>query len=330
MSLKNHKVRGAIALFLVVSSGFLWYFAVEGWPILDAAYMVVVTITTVGYEEVRPLSPASRIFNMFFMLAGVGVVLYILTEVVRSFVEEQLLGNFLRRRRMETRLAGISDHFIICGFGRVGKEVARQLTEEDVRFVVIDNEPERVSQGADDGHLIFAGDATEDATLYRAGIDRAKGLFATVGSDSDNVFVTLSARRINPNMTIVTRSTSPETVDKLEIAGANRVVSPFEIAGRRMAMAAIRPMAVDVLDSLAQSSRHGRRIAEVLVTDNSPIANHVVRDINSDDGIRVLAIANKDGDLLVTPPYDTTVHAGDAVMLVGPNEQLEKLEGKRN
>ena len=198
MSFKNHKVRGAIALLLVVSSGFLWYFIVEGWPVIDAAYMVVVTITTVGYEEVRPLSTASRVFNIFFMLAGVGVVLYILTEIVRTFVEEQFLANFLRRRRMEGRLAGISDHFIICGFGRVGKEVGRQLAEEDVQFVVIDNESERVSQGTDDGHLMVVGDATQDATLYQAGIERAKGLFAAVGNDSDNVFVTLSARRINP------------------------------------------------------------------------------------------------------------------------------------
>ena len=328
MSFKNHKVRGAIALLLVVSSGFLWYFIVEGWPVIDAAYMVVVTITTVGYEEVRPLSTASRVFNIFFMLAGVGVVLYILTEIVRTFVEEQFLANFLRRRRMEGRLAGISDHFIICGFGRVGKEVGRQLAEEDVQFVVIDNESERVSQGTDDGHLMVVGDATQDATLYQAGIERAKGLFAAVGNDSDNVFVTLSARRINPGITIVARSTSPETVHKLEIAGADRVVSPFEIAGRRMAMAALRPLAVDVFDSLAQGSKHGRRISEVVVTGDSPIVNRVVRDINSDEGVRVLAIAKKDGDLLVTPPYDTAVELGDAVMLVGPNAQLEKLEGR--
>ena len=330
MFFKNHKVRGAIALFLIVFSGFLWYFAVEGWPVIDAAYMVAVTITTVGYEEVRPLSTASRVFNIFFMLAGVGVVLYILTEVVRSFVEEQFLANFLRRRRMEGRLAGMSDHFIICGFGRVGKEVARQLQGEDVQFVVIDSDSERVAQGTDDGILMLAGNATEDATLYKAGIERAKGLLAAVGNDSDNVFVTLSARRINPSITIVARSTSPETVHKLEIAGADRVVSPFEIAGRRMAMAALRPLAADVFDSLSRGSHHGRRIAEVVANEESPIVNRVVRDINSDEGVRVLAIAKRDGDLLVTPPYDTAVELGDAVMLVGPNAQLEKLEGKSN
>ena len=328
MFIKNHKVRGAIALLLVVGSGFLWYFVYEGWSVIDSAYMVVVTITTVGYEEVRPLSTASRVFNIVFMLAGVGVVLYILTEVVRSFVEEQFIANFLRRRRMEGRLAGLSGHFIICGFGRVGKEVARQLAEEDVEFVVIDTEAERVSQGTDDGHLMVVGDATEDASLYQAGIESAKGLFAAVGNDSNNVFVTLSARRINPGISIVARSTSPETVQKLEIAGADRVVSPFEIAGRRMAMAALRPLAVDVFDSLSVGSGQGRRIAEVVVTGDSPIANRVVRDIISDEGVRVLAIAKKDGDLLVTPPYDTAVELGDAVMLVGPNAQLEKLEGR--
>ena len=328
MFLKNHKVRGAIALLLVVGSGFLWYFIVEGWTAIDAAYMVVVTITTVGYEEVRPLSTASRVFNIVFMLAGVGVVLYILTEIVRSFVEEQFLANFLRRRRMEGRLAGMSDHFIICGFGRVGNEVARQLAMEDVQFVVIDTEPERVSQGTEDGHLMLTGDATKDATLYQAGIERAKGLLAAVGNDSDNVFVTLSARRINPGISIVARSTSPETVDKLEIAGADRVVSPFEIAGRRMAMAALRPLAADVFDTLARGSKQGRRISEVVATDDSPIVNRVVREINSDEGVRVIAIAKKDGDLLVTPPFDTAVELGDAVMLVGPNEQLEKLEGR--
>lgn len=328
MTFKNPKVRGAFALFLIVGSGLLWYILVEGWSVIDAAYMVVVTITTVGYEEVRPLSTGSRIFNLFFMLAGVGVVLYILTEIVRSFVEEQFLVNFLRRRRMEGRLAGISDHFIICGFGRVGREVARQLKGEGVRFVVIDTESERVAQGSEDGLLVLGGDATKDATLFAAGIERAKGLLAAVGNDSDNVFVTLSARRINPRITIVARSTLPETVHKLEIAGADRVVSPFEIAGRRMAMAALRPLAADVFDTLATGSHRGRRIAEVVVTDDSPLARHIVRDISPEEGIRVLAIAKKSGDLLVTPPDDTVIELGDAVMLVGPNALLEKLEGR--
>ncbi len=328
MIFNNSITRGALALVVIVGAGLLWYTLVEGWSLLDAAYMVVVTITTVGYDEVRPLTTAGRVFNLFFMVAGVGVVLYILSVVVRSFVEEQFFANFLRRRRMESKLAGLSDHFIICGFGRVGQEVARQLANEAVQSVVVDSSPEKVEQGADEGLLMLVGDATKDATLFEGGIERARGLLAAVGNDSGNVFITLSARRISPELVIVARSTSPETVDKLEIAGANRVVSPFEIAGRRMAMAALRPLAVDVFDSLAIGSRDGQRIAEVVVTADSPLARHVVREFNFKEGIRILAIAKKDGELLVTPPNDTAIELGDAVMLVGPNAQLEKLEGR--
>lgn len=267
MILRNPIARAAVALLLIIGSGFLWYVVVEGWSLVDAAYMVVLTITTVGYQEVHPLSTQSRIFNLFFMVAGVGVVLYILTVVVRSFIEEQFLENFFRRRWMRGNLAGMSGHFIVCGFGRVGK-------------------------------------------------------------DSDNVFITLSARRINPSIPIVARSTSPETVDKLKIAGANRVVSPSEIAGRRMAMGALRPLAVDVFDTLSERSPHGQRIAEVVVTDDSPLCGCVVRDIHSEAGVHILAIAKRTGDLLVAPTEGEPIELGDAVMLVEPDEHLGKLEGK--
>jgi voltage-gated potassium channel len=169
MTFNNSITRGALALIFIVGVGLLWYTLVEQWSLIDEAYMVVVTITTVGYDEVRPLSAEGRVFNLFFMVAGVGVVLYILTAVVRSFIEEQFISNFLRRRRMEGKLAEIADHFIICGFGRVGREVARQLEREGERFVVVDKSPERVGQGTDEGVLMLVGDATVDATLLRSG-----------------------------------------------------------------------------------------------------------------------------------------------------------------
>ena len=328
MILRNPIARAAVARLLIIGSGLLWYVVVEGWSLVDAAYMVVLTITTVGYQEVHPLSTQSRIFNLFFMVAGVGVVLYILTVVVRSFIEEQFLENFFRRRWMRGKLAGMSGHFIVCGFGRVGKEVSRQLEREGAQFVVIDNASERSIGRADGEFPMIHGDATMDATLFDAGVARAKCLLASVGKDSDNVFITLSARRINPSITIVARSTSPETVDKLKIAGANRVVSPSEIAGRRMAMGALRPHAVDVFDTLSERSPHGQRIAEVVVTDDSPLCGHVVRDIHSEAGVHILAIAKRTGDLLVTPTEGEPVELGDAVMLVGPDEHPGKLEGK--
>jgi len=204
---------------------------IEDWSLLDSAYMTVVTFTTVGYDEVKPLSSGGRVFTIFLMVGGVGVMLYILAVVVQRIVEGEFLISLIRGRRLRRKMTRLSDHFVLCGFGRMGIEVAQTLERENVSFIVIDRNPEAIARASEMGLLHVEGDATYDDTLLSSGVERASGLITTVGNDSDNVFITLSARGLNPNLTIVARADLEETEGKLYRAGANKVVSPYIIGG---------------------------------------------------------------------------------------------------
>jgi len=252
MLIRARIVRGAAALIVLTIAG---YVALEGWTVLEGVYMTFVTVTTVGYDEVRPLSDAGRVFSIFLMVGGIGVMLYILTATVQSVIEGGVLGVFMRRRRMQSKIDALSEHYIVCGFGRLGKAVAQALRREEVDVVVVDNRENVLAEADILGLVYVEGDATHDETLREAGIERAHGLIVATANDSGNVFITLSARGLVPGLNIVARSTNPETKDK--------VISPHEIGGRRMAVSAVLPRAVDFFETIVGGSSTDARLAEV-------------------------------------------------------------------
>lgn len=232
-------VRSLLALAALVALGVAGYMLIEGWSFLDAVYMTILTFTTVGYEEVRPLSQTGRVFNMLIMVGGVGVMLYILTSVVHMVVAQQALRHLVRRRRMRTRISRLSGHFIVCGFGRVGKAVALTLEEQSVPLVVIDKDPEVLTEAEQNGLLYLHGDPTRDEDLLTARVGEALGLVAATGNDSDNVYISLTARGLNPSLRIIARASRADAEDKLRRAGADEVISPHVIGGRHMALTAV-------------------------------------------------------------------------------------------
>ena len=223
---RSRLTRGVFALAVVVAVGIVGYMVIEGWSLLDAAYMTIITLTTVGYEEVHPLSSTGRIFTIFLMVAGVGVMLYVLTSVVNLAVAHEV-GILFRRRKLKTRISKLKGHFIVCGFGRVGRVVASTLQGESVPVIVIDKETEAFTEAEDLGLLVLQGDATRDADLISAQIDKAVGLVAATGDDSENVYITLTARGLNPGLHVVARASRPEAEEKSRRAGADSVVSPY-------------------------------------------------------------------------------------------------------
>ena len=243
--------RSLFALAALVALGVAGYMLIEGWSFLDAAYMTILTFTTVGYDEVRPLSSTGRVFTMFVMVAGVGVMLYILTSVVHMVVTQEVLRSLVRRHRMRTRMAKLSNHFIVCGFGRVGRAVALTLQEESAPLIVIDKDEAALTEAEECGLLYMQGDPTRDDDLLSAHVKEALGLVAVTGNDSDNVYISLTARGLNPDLRIVARASRADAEDKLRRAGADEVISSHVIGGRHMALSAIewcrRP----------ESNRHG-------------------------------------------------------------------------
>ena len=224
--------RSLLALSALVALAMAGYVAIEGWSLLDAAYMTILTFTAVGYEEVR-------IFTMFVMVAGVGVMLYILTSVVHMIVAQEVLKSLVRRHRMRTQMARLSDHFIVCGFGRVGRAVAFTLQEESAPLIVIDKDAEVLAEAEERGLLCMHGDPTRDDDLLAAHVREALGLVAATGNDSDNVYISLTARGLNPSLRIVARASRPDAEDKLLRAGADQVISPHAIGGRHMVLSAM-------------------------------------------------------------------------------------------
>ncbi len=236
---KSQLARSLFALAVLILLGTSGYMLVEGWSLLDAAYMTIVTFTTVGYDEVHPLSSAGRVFNLVMMVAGVGVMLYILTSLVEIVVAHEIVGALVRRHRMRTRMGKLRGHFIVCGFGRVGRAVALTLHEEGRSLIVLDKDPAALAEAEENGLLCLEGDSTRDADLLSAHVDEAAGVVAAAGNDSENVYIILAARSLNPDLHIVARASRLEAKEKLLRAGADRVLSPYAIGGRQMALSAI-------------------------------------------------------------------------------------------
>lgn len=318
-------IRSLAVLVVITVVGTVGYMVIEGWSAFDALYMTVMTMTTVGYGEVHPLSTAGRAFTLGVMLVGIGGVLYTLSSII-GFVLEGQLKEALERTRMDRRVSSLKDHFILCGYGRVGRQIAADLGRESATLVIVDINPQSLDEAKSDGLLIVDGDAGSDEVLQRAGIGRARGLIAAVDDDADNIFVTLSARALNPSLLIVARASSDETIAKLHRAGADRVVSPYAMGGRRMALLALRPLAVEFVDTILHTGNVELLLEEVEVGDESHLAGQSIEDVRTHcPGLMVLAV-KRDDVLTPNPGPDLRVQPGDELLVMGTRGQLRLIE----
>ncbi len=317
---------GICILVAIVAIGVIGYRVIEGWTFIDALYMTIITITTVGFAEVHPLSEAGKIFSIFIIIGGVGGALYTLTAMVQYILEGQF-GITMGRRRMKAKIAKLKGHFILCGYGRVGQEIARTFSEEGASFIIIENNDERTAKAEKDGYPYLLADATSDEVLKEAGIERAKGLVAALGSDANNTFITLSARGLQPDLFIESRSSSEEAEVKLKRAGADRVISPHIIGGRRMAMLALRPAVVDFIDTVTYHPGGELQLENVDVASGSPLVGQTMGQVRSRVGITVLAMRKKSGKLMTNPPGKETIEDGDRLIVIGTKKRLAALEG---
>ncbi|MFC1897076.1 potassium channel family protein [Chloroflexota bacterium] len=325
MNPKRRLLWGICALVIIIFAGATGYVIIEGWSFIDALFMTVITITTVGYEEVHPLSDGGRVFSIFLIVGGVGGALYVLSSTVQFIIEGQL-GITLGRRRMERSIAKLKEHFILCGYGRVGQEIANIFTEERVPFVIIDKDTESIATAEKDGRLYMLADATSDEALKEAGIERARGLVAAVGSDADNVYITLSARGLHPNLLIEARASSSEAEAKLKKAGANRIVSPYSLGASRMAQLALRPAVVDFIDTVIYRRGRELQVENIAVGNGSTLAGLTVEETRHRTQAAILAISKESGKLLANPQGEEIIEFGDWLIAMGTKKQLAVLE----
>jgi voltage-gated potassium channel len=315
---------GLLALVLVL--GTIGFMLVEGWGPLDALYTTMLIVSTLGFSDLRPAGARGQLLTIGLIAAGVGTLYYLVGVVAQTVIENQL--DWGKRRAMEQRVAHLKDHFIVCGFGRVGQQTCSQLHQEGYELVVIDSDDARVERIASAGYLYVQGDASDDQVLRQAGIMRARALLTAVQTDAANVYITLSARALNPKLFIVARAATVEAEHKLSIAGANRVISPYILGGRSMAGHALRPAVMDFLDVLVHSDDLEMWLEEIAVGPEAWMAGVSLGDthLRETTGITVLAIRRTGGEILVNPQGSVILEEGDKLIVLGARDDLDRVE----
>ncbi|MBC7254470.1 MAG: potassium channel protein [Actinobacteria bacterium] len=315
-------------LVLLLALAPVGYMTIEHMSYTEALYMTVITISTVGFREVRPLSTAGMYFTILVIFTGVFSLFFIISSFI-SYTFGEALREIFGRRRMDLRIKKLRDHHVVCGFGRVGEVVCETLSEAGADFVVIDKDPDRLALAQDKGYLCLEGDATSTEVLLNAGVDRARGVVCALQNDADNLFTTLSARSLNREVTIVTRCVSPDSVDKLIYAGADRVISPYALSGRRMATFLLRPSVFDYLDLVAHGVSLDYRLEELVVEEGSELAGRTIgeMDIRVRTGALIVAVRKAaGGEFNTSPDKDTRLDAGDLLIALGTPRDLSNLE----
>lgn len=318
----------AVALLVsVLAGGTIGYMAVEGWSAWDAFYMTVITITTVGYREVHTLSRAGEVFTVVLLFGGVGAALYTFT-LLATVVVEGGLPKRLQRRRLTRMLDTIKDHFIVCGYGRIGSIVARQFQRQKVPFVVIERDPDRLQAAIEDGALAVEADASREDVLRRVGIERARGLIAAVGTDAENVYAVLTARVLRPTLFIVGRAETEDATAKLKRAGADRVISPYQIGAVQMAQTALRPAVVDFVEFATSAENLELAMEEIPIAGGSRLVGQslVAANLRHEFGVIVVGIQRGDKTMEFNPEPDASMYAGDKLVVLGSPESLKRLE----
>jgi voltage-gated potassium channel len=301
---------------------------IEGSSFFDGLYMTVITITTVGYGEVIPLSPAGKYFTMVLMLTGVGFVLYVFGRVTEAVVEGGLRKVF-GRINMDKKVGRLEKHYIVCGFGRIGKVICQSLKDNKRDFVIIENDPAEIKTIARKEYLFIEGEASDDEILEKAGVRRAKGLIAAVSSDADNVYIVLSAKELNPSLFVLVRSSGKEGADiKLMRAGADKVISPYYIGARQMANMILRPTVIDFLDLTVHHGELGLRMEELIVPASAPITNMTLMDteIRKKYDLIVVAIKRGGSQMTFNPSHLTVIEPNDTIIVLGEYTSIKKLE----
>lgn len=325
MGNRHHYVTWLTVLIVLFASGTAGYMLIEHWTFFDSFYMTVLTIATLG-GEVHPLSTAGRVFTIVLTLFGVGTVIYILTSIVQATLETEF-GSF-RRSRMEARIRKLNNHFVLCGYGRVGEAIAGTLKQQKSDFVVIDHSVNSYNRAVQDGCLAIMDDATKHDVLKHAGIEKARGLITAFGDDAYNTYAVLTAREINPMLTIIGRANNSDAVRRLKQAGATHIILPEVIGGQQMARLALRPTTVQFIETVLANNEGEYLIEEVYINENSTLLGKSIKDIEEKfAGVRIMAIREKDGDIIINPSLNTAVEIGGSLTAFGTMQQLQEIEG---
>lgn len=316
-------VAGLIVLPAIGVAGYHW---IEGWPMLDALYMTIITLSTVGFGEVHPLSPAGRMFTMGLIVSGGVFAAFALSNLAHFFFSGEWRTHWENQRRLHM-LNQLSNHVIVCGYGRVGRNVVAELKAEGLPFVVIDLSTAKVALVEEAGHLVVHGDAAHESKLQEAGIARARGLVAAAKSDAENVFIVLTARSLRPDLSIVARADVEESEPKLLRAGANRVILPYHITGRRLVTMLVRPDVADFLDEVSHTSGLELLLEQIQIAPDSPLAGQTLAEVQTRHrlDVTVLACKHADGRWNTRPRGITVMEKGAQVIALGTIEQLQKL-----
>jgi len=328
MPARSSSLANALGLLLLITgAGIAGYMTLSGMSFMDAFYMTAITLSTVGYREVAPLTPAAQLFTIGLIFSGLGVVLYGASLVAGDVIEGRL-QRVLGRRRVERRIEHLAEHYIVCGFGRMGRIVCKELAAKPVSFVVVERAPEALRQIDEDGYLSVDGDATEDRVLQHAGIARARGLVSALSRDEDNVYVVLSARQLKPDLLIVARAEDERSETKLVHAGATRVVSPYVLGGSRMAGALLRPAVLDVIDLATHYRSIELKIEELAVpNDTFAVGSTLVQSgVREELGLIIIAIKKAGGEMVDNPAAEERIDAGDRLVVMGQAASLQELE----
>ncbi|WP_435549415.1 potassium channel family protein [Desulfobacterium sp. N47] len=328
MNSAKHLIISLLLTLLIGAIGTVGYMMIEGWNLFDSIYMTVTTISTVGYGEVHKLGKPGRIFTIVLIFVGVGFCLYVAGAMVQFMVEGRVKA-ILGRRRLDKRISKLKNHYIICGYGRIGKVLCGNLrSKKNFELVVIENNKDLIPAMEEDGVLFLARDAVEEDTLIRAGINTAKGLVAVLASDADNVFLVLTARQLKPDLYITARASRNEAKSKLIAAGANTVVSPYELGVISMSQRILRPAVTSFLELAYSEQGTDIKMEEIAVSESSKIINVMLKDtgIRQKYNLIIIAIKKHDGSMTFNPSSETKIQAGDTVIVVGKDENLQKLE----
>lgn len=322
----TYLVIGILFFVLMVLGGAVGYMVIEGWSFTDALYMTVITLSTVGYGEVQRLSSTGRMFTMVLIILGVGFAFYLAGSIIRFMVEGRI-REILGRRKLERKINAQKGHYIICGYGRVGTAICETLGPTPIDIVVIERDPARVTRLNERNILHIAGDATDEENLIKAGIERAQGLVTALKTDSDNVYVTLSARQLNPDLFVIARSAEEQAEKKMIAAGADKVVCPYRMGAHRMAQTILSPTVTDFLELTLMDTSRDIQMEEMSVDRSSKLTDVALQDsgIRQDLDLIIVAVKKAAGDMLFNPSSQTELHAGDTVITIGETENLEQL-----
>ncbi|HWP95837.1 MAG TPA: potassium channel protein [Syntrophomonadaceae bacterium] len=317
---------GLVSLFLITLISTLGLKYLEGWSMFSAFWVTVTSLTMVGYGDIIPVTFGGRVFLLVILIVGVGMVTYTLVTLFTLLVEGQV-SKIMQHDKTLKAIKLLENHIIVCGAGRVGSSVAHVLRAEKASYVLVDSDPDKVAELESAGHLVYEGDATEDEVLKLLGIDKARGIVAALPEDAYNLFIALTARDVNPSLKIVARAERPETMEKLRRAGADKVISPTQLGGFQLAMAMIKPVTVDMVETLFTVANQQLQLEELLVTENSPLVDKEIKDVfgREDSKVRVIAIIRNTEVLMNIHGYDC-IRAGDTLIMVGARNDLEKIE----